>query len=622
MARVIFCVDWTDRIRRWMSRSVAMTLRGLDALGGDELGLGVGDGLAELLPEAVADLLLVADLGQDLRLPPLQPAVEEFLERPHGVHRQIVEQSLRAGEDDGHLLLDRQRLVLALLEELDHALAAGQLVLGGLVEVRPELREGRQLAVLREVEPQLAGHLAHGLDLGRAADARDREADVHGRPDAAVEEVGLQIDLAVGDRDHVGGDVGRHVAELGLDDRQRGERAAAERVVELGGALQQSRVQVEHVARVRLPARGPAQQQRELAIGGRVLAEVVVDAQRVALAVAKILAHGDAGVGGDVLQRRRLRGGGHDHRRERHRAGVLEHLHHLGHRRAFLADGDVEAEDVLALLVDDGVHADGGLAGAAVTDDELALTAPDRDHRVDGLEPRLQRFLHRAAVDDAGRVALDRAVLLGLDRALAVDRHPEGVDDAPDQRLPDRHLGDAVGPLDGVAFLDRLALTEQHDADLVLLEIEDHADDVVRKLQQLARHGLLEAVHARDAVADLDDATDLLEIDLRLVTRQLALDDLADLSGVDHSVSPYPFASRSRMRAGWPSRLPSTTRLPISATKPPRRFLSTISSTTTCLPPRARPSRWASAARSASVSGTALRTRARTRPRAASSMSR
>src|SRR5438477_7995870 len=222
MARVIFCVDWTDRIRRWMSRSVAMTLRGLDALGGDELGLGVGDGLAELLPEAVADLLLVADLGQDLRLPPLQPAVEEFLERPHGVHRQIVEQSLRAGEDDGHLLLDRQRLVLALLEELDHALAAGQLVLGGLVEVRPELREGRQLAVLREVEPQLAGHLAHGLDLGRAADARDREADVHGRPDAAVEEVGLQIDLAVGDRDHVGGDVGRHVAELGLDDRQRG----------------------------------------------------------------------------------------------------------------------------------------------------------------------------------------------------------------------------------------------------------------------------------------------------------------------------------------------------------------------------------------------------------------
>src|SRR5438094_5030011 len=69
MARVIFCVDWTERIRRWMSRSVAMTLRGLDALGGDELGLGVGDALAELLPEAVADLLLVADLGQDLRLP-------------------------------------------------------------------------------------------------------------------------------------------------------------------------------------------------------------------------------------------------------------------------------------------------------------------------------------------------------------------------------------------------------------------------------------------------------------------------------------------------------------------------------------------------------------------------
>ena len=54
----------------------------------------------------------------------------------------------------------------------------------------------------------------------------------------------------------------------------------------------------------------------------------------------------------------------------------------------------------------------GGLAGAPVADDQLALAAPDRDHGVDGLEPGLERLLHRAAIDHARRVALDRPELL------------------------------------------------------------------------------------------------------------------------------------------------------------------------------------------------------------------
>src|SRR5207302_10534061 len=40
------------------------------------------------------------------------------------------------------------------------------------------------------------------------------------------------------------------------------------------------------------------------------------------------------------------------------------------------ADGDVNADHVLALLVDDGVDRDRGLAGLAVADDQLALPLP------------------------------------------------------------------------------------------------------------------------------------------------------------------------------------------------------------------------------------------------------
>ena len=54
-------------------------------------------------------------------------------------------------------------------------------------------------------------------------------------------------------------------------------------------------MQVEHVAGIGFAARRAAQQQRHLAIGPGVLAQVVVDDQRVAAVVHELLAHGAAG---------------------------------------------------------------------------------------------------------------------------------------------------------------------------------------------------------------------------------------------------------------------------------------------------------------------------------------
>ena len=268
-----------------------------------------------------------------------------------------VEEAVEAGEEHEDLPLDRQRLILPLLEQLDHARAAGELVLRRLVHVAGELREGGELAILREREAQRAGDLLHRRHLRRAADARHREADVHGRADARVEQVGLEVDLAVGDRDDVGRDVRRDVAGLGLDDRQRRERAGAALVRHLGGALEQARVQVEDVARVRFAARRAAQQERQLAIGDRVLRQVVVHDERVAAVVAPVLADGDAGEGREELQRRRLRRRRGDDDGVVHGAERAQLVDHRGHRRLLLADGDVDAGDAQALLIDDGVVA-------------------------------------------------------------------------------------------------------------------------------------------------------------------------------------------------------------------------------------------------------------------------
>jgi hypothetical protein len=283
----------------------------------------------------------------------LGPHVAEqgALEAGHRVGRHVVEIAVHAREDRDDLLLDRHRRELRLLQQLGEPRAAVQQALGRGVEVRAELGEGRHLAILRELELDRAGDLLHRLGLRGRADAADREADVDRRADALEEQVGLEEDLAVGDRDHVGRDVGRDVAGLGLDDRQRGQRAVAVRVVHLGGALEQAAVQVEDVARIGFAARRAAQQQRHLAIGDGLLGKVVIDDHRVHAVVAEIFAHRAAGIRREELQRRRLRGGGGDDDGIIHRAILLERADDLRDRRALLADRDVDAIELLALVV-------------------------------------------------------------------------------------------------------------------------------------------------------------------------------------------------------------------------------------------------------------------------------
>ena len=101
---------------------------------------------------------------------------------------------------------------------------------------------------------------------------------------------------------------------------------------------------------------------------------------------------------------------------------IFERLHHLGYRRAFLADRDVDADDISALLVDDRVERDSRLSRLAVPDDQLALSAADRDHGVDGFDSGLQGLLHAAPVHDAGGDAFDGeevVVWIGLCRRSA-----------------------------------------------------------------------------------------------------------------------------------------------------------------------------------------------------------
>ena len=167
-----------------------------------------------------------------------------------------------AGVDAHHLVGHVHRLILPLLEQFDHPISAIETRLRGGVEIRAELRKSLEFTEARQIETQTARHLLHRLRLGSTAHARHRDADVHGGSLPGEEEIGLQVDLAIGDRDHVRRNVGRHFALERLDDWQRGERTAAELLRELGRPFEQAAVGIEHVAWIGLASRWPTHQKR------------------------------------------------------------------------------------------------------------------------------------------------------------------------------------------------------------------------------------------------------------------------------------------------------------------------------------------------------------------------
>ena len=359
-------------------------------------------------------------------------------------------------------------------------------------------------------------------------------------------------------------------------------------------------MQVEHVAGVGLAARRAAQQQRDRAVGLGLLGQVVEDDEDVVALVHPVLAERRAGVGGDPLVAGRVRRRRGDDRRVLQCAGFLQRGADARDRGALLPDRDVDAADLLLrvaglpvlLLVDDRVDADGGLAGLAVADDELALAAADRRHRVDGLDAGLQGLADALALHHGGGLQLEDTPLLRLDVAEAVDRVAQGVDDPAQEPVADGHREDLAGPLDRLPLLHARVVAEDDRADLGDVQVQRDAQHAAGELQQLVGHGRGQALDVGDAVAGVGDRADLLAGGPGLQRRDVAGDRTPDLLRGDRQLCHGCARSfscslevggrqRGRCRRAAsirPATLPSITSPPTRTTSPP----SSDSSSSTC----------------------------------------
>src|SRR5580700_274010 len=282
-------------------------------------------------------------------------------------------------------------------------------------------------------------------------------------------------------------------------------------------------MQIEDVSRIGFAARWAAQQQRHLAVRLSVLGQIVVNDQHVLAGVHQLFGHGATGKGSQPAKRRRFRRTHRHDRRVRHRALLLEDLRERGDRRVFLAYRDVNAKDVAAFLVDDRVDRHRRFSGRPVADDQLALTLADRNQRVDRADAGLQRLFDGLPLHDARRDVFDGAEAVGLDRAFAIDWLTQRVDNAAQERLADRNRGNPPGAAHAIALFDLDVRAHDHDADVILFEVQRDALQAVGELDQLRGTYAAQSIDAGQIGSDLDDRADLVLLDPGLELRDLLL---------------------------------------------------------------------------------------------------
>jgi hypothetical protein len=153
------------------------------------------------------------------------------------------------------------------------------------------------------------------------------------------------------------------------------------------------------------------------------------------------------------------------------------------------------------------------------------------------------------ARDHAGRLQLQRAALVRVDRARSVERTTERVDDTPEHRVADLDAGDAARPAHARALVELLPLADERHADVVLFEVESKADNPELELQHLERDAAFQAVHSRDTVRNLQHGAGLGEICLDLELLDPLPEDGGDLFRTQLHGFPQLLVSTSSVRS-------------------------------------------------------------------------
>jgi hypothetical protein len=162
------------------------------------------------------------------------------------------------------------------------------------------------------------------------------------------------------------------------------------------------------------------------------------------------------------------------------------------------------------LLVDDGVDADGGFSGLAVTNHKLALSATDWDHRVNGFDSGLEWFLYWLSFDNTRSENFDESEFVGWDWTKTVKRLAKRVHDTTKKTLTHWDLDNLSGFADLVPFLDLGFIADENSTDGIFFKVKGKSHDAVWELKEFSHLAVWESVDARDSVSNLENGSNVV----------------------------------------------------------------------------------------------------------------
>ena len=207
-----------------------------------------------------------------------------------------------------------------------------------------------------------------------------------------------------------------------------------------------------------------------------------------------------------------------------------------------LANSHVDASNLLlgvtrspvVLLVQNGVDRNSGLTGLAVTNDQLTLTATDRNHRVDCLQTGLQRLVNRLTLGHAGSLQLQCAATFSLNGAQVIDRVTEGVNNATEVRVANGHREDLTGAVYDLALFNTGEVTQDDHTNIAGIQVLCEAEGAVFETKQLIRHNRGKTLDTSDTVGGRYNSTHLNTFCIAGFVRRCKLvQRITDIFGID-----------------------------------------------------------------------------------------
>ena len=418
-----------------------------------------------------------------------------------------------------------------------------QLFAGCIVKVGCKLGERRQFTILRQRGTDTTGQFLHDLGLRCTTHTGYGDTRVNRRTNTGVEQVGFQEDLTIGNGDYVGRNERGNVTRLGFDNRQRGQRTGFPFHFTFGegfnvfgvntcSTLQQTRVEVEYVARECFTSWRTTEQQGDLTVSNSLFRQVIVNDQRIFTAVTEVFAHCATGIRCQVLQCSGFRRGCYHNDGVSQCAVLFQFTYHVRNGGRFLADSDIDTFDTGIALVDDGIDSQCGFTCLTVTDDQFTLTTTDWDHGVNGFITGLYRLIYGLTFDNARSDCFYSREAVVIQRTFTVDWCTQSVNHTAQQATANRNFQDTASTLNFHAFGKVSVRTHNNRTYRVALEVQCDSVTVTRQGDHFTLHTIGQAVNADNTVTYRNNSTFVVSFTHNIELSNALLDQFADFGGI------------------------------------------------------------------------------------------